>query len=443
MWAAFSNLFRVETIRKKIVITLSLLLVYILGSNIPLPGVDYALLREYILKSRDQGVSQFVGLMNALTGANLNAPVVMSLGILPYITASIIISLLVKVVPSLEALSKEGPSGQAKINRLSRYLTVPICVAQGTAIVLTYFRPEVLGGQDSAVIPGWGLWFVISAVVSITAGTVFLMWIGEQITAHGIGNGTSLLITAGILSDIPQAFLAMFQRAAEERAYILTAAALLGLYLAVVIAVVYQTKAQRRIPIQQAKLQRGHRMVGGAKHYLPIKLNMASVMPVIFAQALLTLPATLGQAIAGSPQGFLPYGGWWWVTIETGLIFFFAFFWTSLMFQPNEMANNLKEYGSFIPGIRPGRKTAEFLERVMMRVTLVGAAFLSAIVFVPTVVSRTLEVDMLVARFLGGTGILIVVGVTLELVEQLNSSLLQRNYEGFMSAAAARRGLRR
>ncbi len=442
MWGAFQNLLKVETIRKKIFVTLSLLLVYVVGSNIPLPGVDFGALHDWVSK-RDSGVSQFVGLINALSGANINAPVLMSLGILPYITASIMISLLVKVVPSLEALSKEGPSGQAKINRLSRMLTVPICVATGTAVVVGNFRPGVLGTTNFPVVPNWGFGFVVTAVIGITAGTIFLMWIGEQITAHGVGNGTSLLITAGILQDLPGAFKTLFQRAVEERTYILVAGVLMLLYLAIVIAVVFQTKAQRRIPIQQAKLVRGQRVAGG-RHYLPIKLNMANVMPVIFAQAILTLPSTIGAAISGDPRGgFLPFGGWWWVVIETALIFFFALFWTSLMFQPNEMANNLKEYGSFIPGIRPGKKTADFLQHVMVRITVVGAAFLAVLVFVPSMVASTMDVDMLVARFLGGTGILIVVGVVLELVEQLNSNLLQRNYEGFMSAASARRGLRR
>lgn len=439
MWTALSNLFRVETIRKKIVVTLGLLFVYRIGNQIPLPGVSYTAFKAWVERSGDSTITQIIGLMNALSGGNLNSPVLFSLGILPYITSSIIFSLLVKVVPSLEALSKEGAAGQKKINQYSRYLTVPICIVQALAINFSFFR----GMKELGIIPGWGPGFVIVSTLAITAGTIFLMWVGEQITAHGIGNGTSLLITAGIVTDIPFAFIRMLQKAREDTSYILTSAVLAAIYVGVVIGVVYMTKSQRRIPIQQAKLMKGRRMFGGARHYLPVKLNMANVMPVIFASALLTLPMTVIGAFTKDKESIIDPGGWWWITLESGLIIFFSYFWTSLMFQPTEMANNLKEYGSFIPGIRPGKKTAEFLEHVMIRITLIGAVFLCLITVIPTLVGQGLDVDWIVARFLGGTGILIVVGVTLDLVDQLNSSLLQRNYEGFMSAASSRRGARR
>ena len=441
MNAGFMNLFRIEEIRKKIVITLSLLFVYRIGYHIPLPGVNYDNLQAWGEKLAGTGVSSIIGLMSTLSGGNLNAPALFSLGILPYITASIIMSLLVKTIPSLEALQKEGASGQKKINQYGRLLTVPLCLFQGFAITMTIFKGMA---QEGAVIPDYGFRFVISAILAMTAGTVFLMWLGEQITEHGIGNGASLLITAGIIADIPQAFMNILERAIEDRGYILTVAVLAVIYIAVVVGVVYMTKAQRRIPMQQAKQMRGRRMVGGQRHYLPIKLNMANVMPVIFASSLLVLPSTVIGWVSGSPGqgGFLSYGGWWWITLEAVLIFFFSFFWTSMMFQPTEMANNLKEYGSFIPGIRPGRKTAEFLEKVMVRITVVGAAFLVVIAVLPTLVSSAMNVEFLVARFLGGTGILIVVGVSLDMVDKLNSFLLMRNYEGFMSAAAARKARR-
>jgi preprotein translocase subunit SecY len=440
MFTALANLFRVPEIRKKIGITLGLLFVSRIGTHIPLPGVDVEAWYAIVSKQADSGVTQIVGLMNALSGGNLNSPVLFSLGILPYITASIILSLLVKVIPSLEALSKEGPAGQKKINQYSRLLTVPLCIFQSIAICYTFFRP--LGEEGNMVVPNFGLGFVIMAVLAITAGTIFLMWLGEQITEYGIGNGVSLLITAGIVADIPLAFYRMLQLSTEDPSFILKSATLLVMYTAIVVGVVYMTKGQRRIPIQQAKLVKGRRMVGGARHYLPVKLNMANVMPVIFASSLLILPSTIIGWVSGdtSGRGFLSPGGWWWITLEIGLIFFFSYFWTSLMFQPSEMANNLKEYGSFIPGIRPGKKTADFLERVMVRVTLVGAAFLAVIAIIPTLVAQLMQVDYLVAQFLGGTGILIVVGVSLDLVDKLNASLLQRNYEGFMSASASKRG---
>jgi len=437
MWSAIQNLFRIETIRKKIVVTLGLLFVARVGLNVPLPGVDFAAYQASVEQAR--GMTAILGLFNALSGGNVNAPVLFSLGILPYITSSIIFSLLVKVLPSLEALSKEGASGQKKINQYSRMLTVPICLLQSTAICYGVFQ-----GLPPAIIPDGITFFgfVLPAILGMTAGTIFLMWLGEQITAHGMGNGISLLIVAGIVSDLPGTFATLFQQAQEDRAYILTACVLFGVYFAMVVGIVYMTKGQRRIPIQQAKLMKGRRMMGGSRHYLPVKLNMANVMPVIFASALLSLPqALIGWIMDSQVTGF--YGGWWYMFLFSSLIVFFSFFWTSLMFQPTEMANNLKEYGSFIPGIRPGKKTAAFLEKVMTHITLVGATCLTLVAVVPMLITDALNVSQVVMGFMGGTGILIVVGVTLDLVDQLNASLLQRNYEGFMSAGASKKGARR
>ncbi|HMS18146.1 MAG TPA: preprotein translocase subunit SecY, partial [Planctomycetota bacterium] len=428
MWTAIQNLFRIESLRKKIFVTLGLLFVARVGLHIPLPGVNRDAFKAMVENAFGGGVTAITGLFNALSGGNVNAPVLFSMGILPYISASIIFSLLVKVVPSLEALSKEGASGQKKINQYSRLLTVPLCVVQGTAITMAHFWG--MRTETAQVCPNT-IGFLITAVLGMTAGTIFLMWLGEQITAHGIGNGVSLLIVAGIVSDLPQAFFAIIKQAAEDRGQILTALVLFGVYFAMVIGIVYMTRAQRRIPMQQAKQMRGNKMMGGQRHYLPIKLNAASVMPVIFASALLTLPATISTWISGRQDGFLAYGGWWWVFLFSALIMFFAFFWTSLMFQPSEMANNLQEYGSFIPGIRPGPKTAAFLEKVMTHITLVGAVMLTLVAIVPMLVTNELGVQAIVSSFMGGTGILIIVGVTLDLVDQLNANLLQRNYEGF------------
>ncbi|NRA95334.1 MAG: preprotein translocase subunit SecY [Planctomycetes bacterium] len=438
MWGAIQNLFRVETIRTKIFITLGLLFIARIGLNIPLPGVNYGAYKAYV--ESQSGVSQFVGLFNALSGGNIQSPMLFALGILPYITSSIIFSLLVKVLPSLEALSKEGASGQKKINQYSRMLTVPICIFQGSAICYAIFQQMAANSPD--IVPGgFGFGFVATAVLGMTAGTIFLMWLGEQITAHGIGNGVSLLIVAGIVTGLPGTFVKIIDNAQQDRSYILVATVLLAVYFAMVIGIVYMTKGQRRIPIQQAKLMKGRRMMGGSRHYLPVKLNMANVMPVIFASALLTLPVTIISWVFEERFNF--YGGWWYVTLFSGLIMFFSFFWTSLMFQPTEMANNLKEYGSFVPGIRPGKKTAEFLEKVMTHITLVGSVCLTMVAVIPLLITQGLNLSSIVAGFMGGTGILIVVGVTLDLVDQLNASLLQRNYEGFMSASAAKKGSRR
>jgi preprotein translocase subunit SecY len=436
MIAPVLNLFRVPEIRKRIFLTFGLLFVYRIGFHVPLPGVDYEQLRNFLERSADRTVSDVVGLMSALSGANLNAPVIFSLGVLPYISASIIFSLLVKVIPALEALSKEGAAGQRKINQYSRLLTVPL--ALGQAIVLCFATFKGLAGQG--VIPAFGAGFVISASLGITAGTVFLMWLGEQITEYGIGNGISLLIVAGIVDTVPVAFGRLIKAAGDDRGNIITLIVLAAVYLAIVIGVIYVSKGQRRIPMQQAKLMKGRKMYGGVRHYLPIKLNMANVMPVIFASSLLLLPMQVIQWFTPSTAAlsWMSYGSWLHVLLFTGLIFFFSYFWTSLMFQPVEIANNLKEQGSFVPGIRPGRKTAEFLERVLVRITLVGAFFLAIIAVIPEIASRSMGVDALVASFLGGTGILIVVGVTLDVVDKLNASLLMRNYEGFMGAGKQR-----
>jgi preprotein translocase subunit SecY len=272
----------------------------------------------------------------------------------------------------------------------------------------------------------------------LTAGTMFVMWLGEQITEFGIGNGASLIIMAGIIASLPTVVGKLVGEAMDDRFQILIIAMLLLCFIGVVFGVVMITRGQRRIPIQQAKLMKGRKMVGGSKHYLPLKVNMANVMPVIFASSLLMFPNLIASAFSNS-QGIIPMGGWWYSVLFIALIFFFSFFWTSMMFQPQDMANNLKEHGSFIPGIRPGKKTAEFLERVMVRITLAGSFFLAIIAIIPTLIAGSLNVDMLTASFLGGTSILIIVGVALDLVDKMNAQLVASNYEGFMGAGAAKR----
>jgi preprotein translocase subunit SecY len=437
MIAPVLNLFRVEEIRRRIFVTFALLFVYRIGWHVPLPGVDFTALRNMLAVSADKTVGDVIGLMSALSGANLNAPVIFALGVLPYISASIIFSLLVKVIPSLEALSKEGAAGQRKINQYSRLLTVPLALGQAIVLCVTTFKGL---RHEPAVIPDYDFGFVLTASLGITAGTIFLMWIGEQITEYGVGNGISLLIVAGIVDSVPLAFGRLLKEAVTERGNIIKVAVLAAVYLAIVIGVIYMSKGQRRIPMQQAKLMKGRKMYGGVRHYLPIKLNMANVMPVIFASSLLLLPMQVIQWFSASNAAisWLAYGSFVHVLLYTALIIFFSYFWTSLMFQPTEIANNLKEQGSFVPGIRPGRKTADYLERVLVRITLVGAFFLAIIAVIPEIASKSMAVDPLVSSFLGGTGILIVVGVTLDVVDKLNASLLMRNYEGFMGAGKNR-----
>jgi preprotein translocase subunit SecY len=443
------NLFRIPEIRRKIFITLSLLLVYRVGFFIPLPGINVDALNALSEQRSKGGLSSLFGMMNVLTGADIESAMLFSLGVMPYISASIIFSLLTKVNPTLERLSKEGQSGQKKINQYTRLATVPICIIQSLFVILGGLNKRVTTGNVQVPLVRQEIWdhyyipYVLLVMIALTAGTMFIMWIGEQITEHGIGNGISLIIMAGIIAQLPRSMMKMFGQPGlsgdqKVQDFLLFVAA----WVVAVAVIVYITKGTRRIPIQQAKLTRGRQVYGGQRHFLPLKVNQAGVMPIIFASTLLLIPYVFGMGLTAiSPRlaflqdAFQDHSGFWYMLTYTGLIFFFAFFWTSLMFQPNEMANNLKEYGSFIPGIRPGKRTAEYLESVMIRITLAGAAFLAFIAILPTVVTRQLHgLDPEFAYFLGGTSILIVVGVALDLVEKLNGLLVMRNYDGFLKS---------
>ena len=436
-----TNLFKIPEIRNKILITLGLLLVYRVGSFIPLPGVNFQ-------KVFDQlgdlgGVGKVFGMMNVLTGGSLQNATLFSLGVMPYISASIIFSLLSKAVPALEKIAKEGQSGQRKIQQYTRLATVGICLIQSWFVI----GGSLSAGKGDLLHTGVRSWFglyCIVVMVALTAGTMFIMWIGEQITEHGVGNGTSLIIMAGIVSNLYPSMTVYFKQGGVDTSawqHLLTFA---GLWGVAVVAVVYMTKAQRRIPIQNAKHTRGRQVYGGERSFLPFKLNQANVMPIIFGSALLMIPALLGTAlkITWLEQAFGGQRGFWFVLTYTALIFFFAFFWTSMMFQPNEIAKNLQEQGSFVPGIRPGRQTAEFLEQTMVRITLAGSAFLAIVAILPSLfgASRSGAMDQVLIYFMSGTSILIVVGVALDMVEKLNALLVMRNYEGAMEPGAEASG---
>ena len=442
MLSAFQNAIRIPDLRRRLLITFGLLILYRLGIYITLPGVDAELIREQLASSKGDGggLSQLMNFASMVTGGNMAQCTLFALGIMPYISASIIFSLLVKVIPQLEALSKEGESGRRAITQYTRYATVGLCIVQSFFIVGWLQTPL---GDRSMVIGEPGLWFWFRTVLALTTGTVFLMWIGEQITEFGIGNGISLIIMAGIIAALPPSIYQFFMnmKVAAEAGTNVPAEALkffafIGLFVVVTVAVVIMQLGQRRIPVQQAKHTRGRRVYGGQRHYLPLKVNSAGVMPVIFAQSLIILPTAVFSAfnwrwisdLLSSPDGF------WYITLQVLLVFFFTYFWTSLTFNPVEMASNMKEHGSFIPGIRPGRKTADYLEHIMNRITLVGSAFLAAITVFPTIAAGGLGINLMLASFLGGTGILIVVGVALDVVQKIESHLLMRHYEGFMKA---------
>jgi preprotein translocase subunit SecY len=438
MTSGFANLFRVPEIRKKILITLSLLGVYRVGFHVPIPGVNYAVLQRY---SEDAAGGFAFGIMNALSGGAIGSCMLFSLGVMPYISASIIFSLLVKVVPQLEALSKEGQAGQKVINRYTRYATVPICIIQALFLVFGLMGQAAAEGVIDPDLFA-SAFYKLGVIMTLTTGTLIVMWIGEQITEYGVGNGISLIIMAGIVADMPSMLMQLAN--STEGNWVQSVAQLLVLYVVIVIGIVYVTKGQRRIPIQQGRQMRGRRVYGGQRHYLPLRVNQAGVMPIIFASIMFIVPTGLDTVFGTSFfQRAFAWGGFWYILFYAALVFLFSFFWTSLMFQPKEIADNLKEYGGFVPGLRPGARTAEVLETVMFRVTLAGATFLVIIAVLPQLISSNVpNMPAGLAMFLGGTSILIVVGVILDLIDKVNSMLVMRRYEGLGESGAgwARRG---
>jgi preprotein translocase subunit SecY len=454
------TIFKIPELRKKIFITLVFLAVYRIGYYVPLPMIDHVKMAEKMQQAQGGAIGQLVGFVSLFSGGNLSTACIFSMGIMPYISASIIIQLLASgVVPSLERLRKEGESGRKKLNEITRYLTIPICMVQAFVIVQSVMRPEYgdsggMGLAPATYAEGFNLyWFGFAAIVTMTAGTVFLMWLGEQIDEYGIGNGISLIIMAGIVARLPDATgkLIFDSTTGQVKESLFTLGAATGdvsfeklivlvfLFLAVVVGVIAMTKAQRRIPTQSAKHVRGRRVYGGTRQFLPMKVNAAGVMPVIFASTLLIIPGFLFMMIASVTDAawasslantFQNHRGWFYNILYVAMIYIFCYFWVAITFNPKEIADNLKDYGSFIPGYRPGKRTADYLERVLMRITYVGAAFLAVIAIIPNVVSTELEIDPVVASFYGGTGLLIVISVALDLVQKINSHLVMRNYAG-------------
>ena len=460
-----SNIVRIRDLRRRLLITLGILTVCRIGVYIPAPAMNTGAMDT--LMSRGGGAVGMLNMLNMFTGGALRNGAIFALGVMPYISASIIFQLLMNVVPSLEQLRKEGEAGRKKLNQYTRIATVFICLFQGTIMIKGLGGYGVLNLPESA---GWfaDKWFFLSNGFLLMAGTLMLMWLGEQIDEHGIGNGISLIIMINILSRLPSAVWSLAKNmdpgaGASQQNSVLKAIALVALFLAVVVAIVLITRGERRIPVQQAKHVRGPKVYGGQKHYLPLRVNQAGVMPLIFASALLQFPTIIaGFAAKGLQdntdsfwfkffdmvQGAVsPYGGstlpLTYVIMNGLLIFFFCYFWTAIMFNPKEMSENLKDYGSFIPGIRPGKHTADYLEAIMNRVTLAGSAFLVIIALMPLLVARALDVDFSVAGFYGGTSIIIVVGVALDLATRINEHLEMRRYSGFAAGAGGRRRSRR
>jgi preprotein translocase subunit SecY len=457
-----ANIWRIRDLRRKILITVGLLVLCRVGVFVPLPGVNVHALTKYFEEAAGTVAGGVLGLLNLFAGGALSYGAIFGLGIMPYISASIIFTLLANVIPSLEALRKEGAAGQRKLNQYTRIATVFICLVQGMLVVRTLYSVEDF--VPDYIRQSWlqSFRFTLTSGFLLMAGTMFLMWIGEQIDEHGIGNGISLVITIGILARTPTSIYDLRQHIAaaeSQQNAILKIALLVVLFLAVVVGIIYITRGERRIPVQQQKHVRGPKVYGGQKHYLPLRVNQAGVMPIIFAQSLLLFPALIAKAALRGTQGGEPSawsrffsnvsdalaGGsltFTYVAVYGALIFFFCYFWTALMFNPKEMSENLQSYGSFIPGIRPGKRTANYLEAIMNRVTVAGSFFLVVIALMPMMVGEALDVGR-VARFYGGTTILIVVGVSLDVVRRINDHLEMRRYSGFAAGVGGRRRSRR
>lgn len=453
MWQKIRVVFAVPELRQKIFLTLILLAIYRVGWWIPLPIVD----TDRMTGIFESGTSQFADIMERVavfSASQLSQATIFGLGIMPYISASIIFQLLGTVWEPLERLQKEGESGRKKINEYTRYATVGICLIQSWFWINLLVSWGVIREQflvDGSLSFTWKL----TAVLTMTAGTTFLMWLGEQIDEYGIGNGISLLIMAGILARMPSAGMRLLQPMVENgfelgssggQLGVETLLVLAALFVGVVAGVVFITQGQRRIPTQSAKHVRGRRVYGGTRQYLPLRVNQAGVMPIIFASSLLLFPSValrylasffdpttkVGGVMESLTHMFQRESGFVYNIMYIGLIYFFCYFWTAITFNPKDMADNLKNYGTFIPGYRPGKRTADYLEKVMVRITYVGAGFLAVVAVIPTLIANWMKIDYSVASFYGGTGLLIAVSVAFDLVQKIDSHLVMRNYKGLL-----------
>lgn len=445
MLSALVNSFKIPDLKRRLIITGALIAVYRIGCYLPTPGIDGAALAEFFTRiAKTQGGTLF-GIINMFSGGAMERLTIFALGIMPYISASIILQLLTAVIPALEKLAKEGKAGYEKINQFTRYGTVLLSVVQSFFIALWLESPERFEGLRIVMFPGWG--FRILTVLTLTTGTIFIMWLGEQIQEKGIGNGISLVITAGIISRIPtalnQLFVLLSPFAASRRQIQPFTLLVMGVFLvAVVLSVILVTQGQRKIPVQYARRIVGRKIMGGQSTYIPLKVDTSGVIAIIFAQSIILFPATMASFIPnpafqrwaqGLVRGHLLY-----TAVYTLLIVFFCYFYTAIVFNPVDLSENMKKYGGFIPGIRPGTTTAEFLDFVMTRITLAGAIFIAIIAIFPDFIMALLKVPYLVASFFGGTGILIIVGVMLDTIKQIESHLLMHNYEGFLKTGRIR-----
>ena len=432
MLEGFQNAARITELRRRVFFTLGMLAVYRVGVAIPTPGIDGESLAAFF----EQAASTVFGLVNLFSGGALERFSIFALGIMPYISASIILQLLTVVVPTLERLSKEGELGRRKITQYTRYSTVGLSLVQGFFISVGLEQIQAPGGNSVVFEPGWS--FRIMTMITLTAGTAFIMWLGEQITERGIGNGISLVIFAGIVASIPSAVTATTEFVREGELGILTVGLLLVGMVAIVGAVIFMERSQRRIPVQYAKRMVGRKVYGGQSSHLPLKINTAGVIPPIFASSVLIFPVTIAgfseHAWAQAVADILAPGSSIYNMAYVAMIIFFCYFYTAVVFNPTDVADNMKKYGGFIPGIRPGQRTAEYIDRVLSRITLSGAIYVAIICVIPNLLVSFFNVPF----FFGGTALLIVVGVALDTVGQMETQIMMRNYEGFMKRGRIR-----
>ena len=456
MIEALQNIFNVPDLRKRILFMLALLGVYRIGAHIPTPGIDSAALANFF----NQASGTLFGFLDLFTGGNFRRLTIFALGIMPYITASIILQLLTVVWPYLEKLSKEGELGRRKITTYTRYLTVVLSAVQSAGIAIAFQR------QGVVVNPGIG--FVLMTMLTLTTGTAFIMWLGEQITDRGIGNGMSLIIFAGIVVGLPRAIGDIYEKISTNEWSVLMLLILVAVMIAVVAFIVLVERGQRRIPVQYAKRVVGRRVLGGQSTHLPLRVNTGGVIPVIFASSILTFPQTLGLAVKDNTSGFgrvlagitdaLRFGEPLYNLLYVLGIIFFAYFYTSIVFNPNEVADNMRKYGGFVPGIRPGKRTAEHVNSILTRITLVGGLYLALIAIIPefmitgfhvqnipgigprldAILPQWVTQGLRVNFYFGGTSLLIVVGVAMDTIQMIESQLIMRHYDGFLKKGRIR-----
>jgi preprotein translocase subunit SecY len=426
-------IFRIPELKRRVLFTLGMLCIYRLGSHVPTPGVDGSALADFFAASKDS----LFGLYDMFTGGNLSQATIFALGIMPNISASIILQMLTAVVPYFERLQKEGESGRRKINQYTRYGTVALGFVQGFGVAK--FLEGLVSPSGAPVVTSPGLMFEITTVITLIAGTIFTMWLGEQITERGIGNGISLIIFIGIVADYPTDALNTIRAISSGAMHIVTLLLVLIAMIGVTAAVILVTQGQRRIPVQYARRVVGRKVYGGQNTHIPLRVNTAGVIPIIFAQSFIMFPSTLAlyfpnseamQAMAAS----LRFGTWLHSILYSVIIVFFAYFYTAIMFNPTDLADNMKKHGGFIPGIRPGKRTAEYIDRILTHITLPGAIFLAAIAILPFILINELALPF----YFGGTGLLIVVGVALDTLQQIESHLLMRHYDGFLKKGRLR-----